>query len=250
MQSLPPERGDLLGVGDLPNARTCRIEDVRLVHAYAHVGMIIRDRSPAGGIRPSADTAAKQPDRRLCVGRRWRGCRGWAAQNGRFWLRVLGLPTLGDVISAAAWPTGSRFLTVILVGPGAGAAARTVGCPQGVRPAGGACGSTVRGTGALRERQVWLAERRAALLVGWGADAAAYNSLCSVRKRRKTPPSRVRAGPPRTLTGVSETARRHLAATGYGPAGESMLRGSGRPHGPAAGDDPDQRPRGIKRGRR
>jgi hypothetical protein len=35
--------------------RSCRIEDVWLVHAYAHVGMIIRDRSPARGIRPSAD---------------------------------------------------------------------------------------------------------------------------------------------------------------------------------------------------
>ena len=35
MQLLPPERGDLLSVADLPNARTYRIEDVRLVHAYA-----------------------------------------------------------------------------------------------------------------------------------------------------------------------------------------------------------------------
>ena len=30
-------------------------QGVRLVHPYAHVGMIIRDRSPAGGIRPSVD---------------------------------------------------------------------------------------------------------------------------------------------------------------------------------------------------
>jgi hypothetical protein len=37
------------------NVRFCRKQDVRLVHAYAHVGMIIRDRSRAGGIRPSVD---------------------------------------------------------------------------------------------------------------------------------------------------------------------------------------------------
>ena len=44
-------------------------------------------------------------------------------------------------------------------------------------PAGGACGGAVQGTGRLTsgmERQVWLAERRAALVAVYDAEAATY----------------------------------------------------------------------------
>jgi 2-polyprenyl-3-methyl-5-hydroxy-6-metoxy-1,4-benzoquinol methylase len=56
-------------------------------------------------------------------------------------------------------------LTVILAGAEAGAAARAIQGPD-----------RVPGTGRLgsMERQVWLAERRAALVAGWDAEAAGY----------------------------------------------------------------------------
>jgi hypothetical protein len=49
------------------DARTCRKEGVALGHAYAQVSMIIRDRHPAGRIRPGAGPnpeAARSPTRR------------------------------------------------------------------------------------------------------------------------------------------------------------------------------------------
>jgi hypothetical protein len=39
--------------------------------------------------RVSNSRRAAAPDRRLCAERRWRDRRSWAAQNGRFWRRVL-----------------------------------------------------------------------------------------------------------------------------------------------------------------
>ncbi len=65
---------------------------------------------------------------------------------------------------------------MILAEPEAVAAARTIQSLAG-RPAGGACGGAVQGTGRLTsgmERQVWPAERRAALVAVYDAEAATY----------------------------------------------------------------------------
>jgi SAM-dependent methyltransferase len=66
---------------------------------------------------------------------------------------------------------------MILAEPEAVPAARAVQSLAGRVPAGGACGGAAQGTGRLTsgmERQVWLAERRAALAAAYDAEAAAY----------------------------------------------------------------------------
>ena len=82
-----------------------KVIGARSAPAHAHVGMIIRDRSPARGIRPSADPATKQPDRLGTSHGAWLPCK--CCPGSSDWGSLWGRRAAVSASSEAGWRSGA-----------------------------------------------------------------------------------------------------------------------------------------------